>query len=89
MRAIREDGPETRFALSPARSYLLRDYSNDNPDDLTVLRDLIDEILTDHKFLIPGSMNRLVNQWRADLNRAIQAQSKKDEDKHPSERPAS
>ena len=89
MRAVQEDEGGTGFQFSPVGPFLLRDYSNDDADDLKVLRGLVEEILSDHKFLIPGSMNRLVNQWLADLDRAIEANSEKDEDKHQSEGPAS
>jgi hypothetical protein len=61
------------FPFNPAGPFLLRDYSNEDPDGLTVLRDLLEEIITQHKMLIPGSMNRLVIQWHADLHRAIDA----------------
>jgi hypothetical protein len=61
------------FRFHPAGPFLLRDYSNEDPDDLTVLRDLLEEIIAQHKLLIPGSMNRLMVQWHADLRRAIEA----------------
>ena len=89
MRAVQEDEGGTGFQFSPVGPFLLRDYSDDDTDDLKVLRDLLEEILTQHKTLVPGSMNRLMIQWHADLHRAIEAESKKDEDKDPSERPAS
>jgi hypothetical protein len=89
MRAIREDGRGTGFEFSPVGPFLLRNYSNNDAGDLKVLRGLLEEILTQHKILIPGSMNRLMIQWHADLHRAIEDKSEKSEDKHPSERPAS
>jgi hypothetical protein len=61
------------FPFNPAGPFLLRDYGSEDPDDLTVLRGLLEEIITQHKMLIPGSMNRLVIQWHADLHRAIEA----------------
>jgi hypothetical protein len=89
MRAVQADEGGTGFNFSPVGPFLLRDYSNDDVDDLKVLRGLVEEILTDHKFLIPGSMNRLMVQWHTDLDRGLKAKSEKDEDEHPSERPAS
>jgi len=89
MRAAQEDDRGTGFHFSPVGPFLLRDYSDDDADDLKVLRGLVEEILTDHKFLIPGSMNRLMVQWHADLHRAIEDKSEKDRDEHPSERTAS
>ena len=89
MRAVQEDDRGTGFAFVPVGPFLLRDYGNDDVDNLKVLRDLLEEILTQHKMLVPGSMNRLMIQWHADLHRAIEAESKKDEDKDPSETPAS
>jgi hypothetical protein len=77
------------FRLKPAGAFLLRDYSNDDVDDLKVLRGLLEEILTQHKTLVPGQMNRLVIQWHADLHRAIEADSENDEGKPRSEGPAS
>ena len=62
MRAVQADEGGTGFNFSPVGPFLLRDYSNDDVDDLKVLRGLVEEILTDHKFLIPGSMNRLMVQ---------------------------
>jgi len=79
----------TQFRMKPAGPFTLRDYSNDDPDDLKALRGLIEDILTDHKMLIPGSMNRLMTQWHADLHRATEANSDKGEDKRRTERPLS
>ena len=78
MRTVQEDEKATGFPLNPAGESLLRDYSNDDVDDLKVLRSLLEEILTQHKTLIPGSMNRLTIQWHADLHRAIEAKSEED-----------
>ena len=91
MRAIHEaDERPTGFQLGAGGGlFLLRDYSDDDVDDLKVLRGLVQQILTDHKFLIPGSMNRYMIQWHADLHRAIEAKGKKDENEHPGESPAS
>ena len=47
--------------------FLLRDYSNDDTDDLKGLRGLLEQIQTRHKLLIPGSMNRLIRQWEGRL----------------------
>ena len=58
------------FQFNPPCPYLLRDYSNEPAGDLAALRGLLETILTDHKMLIPGSMNRLMIQWHADLHRA-------------------
>jgi hypothetical protein len=77
------------FPFRPAGPFLLRDYSNDDPADLKVLGGLLEDILTDHKFLIPGSMNRLMIQWHADVRRGIEASSDKDEDDRRTERPVS
>jgi hypothetical protein len=77
------------FPLRPAGPFLLRDYSNDDPADLKVLGGLLEDILTDHKFLIPGSMNRLMIQWHADVRRGIETSSDKDEDDRRTERPVS
>jgi hypothetical protein len=66
--------PATGFQISRAGSYLLRDYSHDDPAALTELRGLLEQLITGpNKFLIPGSLNRLVIQWHADVHRAIQA----------------
>jgi hypothetical protein len=77
------------FPFKPTGPFLVRDYSNGDVDDLKVLRGLLEEILAQHKLLIPGSMNRLMIQWHADLNRAIEAKGERDEDKHRSESPVS
>ena len=69
--------PANGFPFNPVGPFLLRDYSNEDPADLTVLRGLLEEIITQHKTLIPGSMNRLMIQWHADLHRAIEAASEK------------
>jgi hypothetical protein len=73
----RDDRRTTGFQFNPAGLFVLRDYSNDDPASLTALRDLLEEIITGHKMLIPGSMNRLMIQWHADLHRAIEAASGK------------
>jgi hypothetical protein len=57
-----------------------REDSNDDPADLKVLRGLLEDILADHKFLIPGSMNRLMIRWHGDVRRGIEASCDKDED---------
>jgi hypothetical protein len=75
------------FAFKPVGPFLLRGYSDDDVDDLKVLCGLLEEILTQHKFLIPGSMNRLMIQWHADLHRAIEAKSENDEGKPPALNP--
>jgi hypothetical protein len=67
------DEAATQFRMNPAGPFTLRDYSDDDPADLRVLRDLLEEILTQHKMLIPGQLNRFVVQWHADLQRAIDA----------------
>jgi hypothetical protein len=59
------------FQFSPSGPFLLRDYSNEPAAGLTALSGLLAEILTRHRHLIPGSMNRLMVQWHADLHRAI------------------
>jgi hypothetical protein len=69
----------TQFRMRPVGAFLVRDYSDEDPADLLVLRDLIEEILTQHKMLIPGQMNRLMTQWHADLRRAIEANDEKEE----------
>lgn len=89
MRAVHEDGRGTGFEFSPVGPFLLRDYSSDDVDDLKVLRGLLEEILTQHKMLIPGSINRLMVQWHADLHRAIEAKREKEVGKPRSERPTS
>jgi hypothetical protein len=71
------DEPATQFRMNPAGPFTLRDYSGDDPADLRVLRDLLEEILTQHKMLIPGQLNRFVVQWHADLQRAIDAKPAK------------
>jgi hypothetical protein len=63
----------TGFRFKPAGPFALRDYSNDDPDDLKKLLALIDEIRTGHKLLIPGQLTRLMRAWRADLSKAVQA----------------
>jgi hypothetical protein len=73
----RDDQRATGFQFSPAGPFILRDYSHDDPASLTGLRALLEEIITGHKMLIPGSMNRLMIQWHADLHRAIEAASGK------------
>jgi hypothetical protein len=65
------------FRFNPVGPFLLRDYSNDDTDDLKGLRGLLEQIQTQHKLLIPGSMNRLIRQWEADLHRAIEAKNEK------------
>ena len=65
------------FRFNPVGPFLLRDYSNDDTDDLKGLRGLLEQIQTRHKLLIPGSMNRLIRQWEADLHRAIEAKNEK------------
>ncbi len=67
----------TGFRIAPVGPFLLRDYGDEDPGDLAVLRGLLGEIITQHKVLIPGSMNRLMIQWHADLHRAIEAASGK------------
>jgi hypothetical protein len=67
----RDEQRATGFQFSPAGSFILRDYSNDDPASLTALRALLEDIITGHKMLIPGSMNRLMIQWHADVHRAI------------------
>jgi hypothetical protein len=71
--ATHDEEPATQFRMTPTGPFTLRDYSNDDPADLTALRRLLEDILTDHKILIPGPMNRLMIQWHADLQRAIEA----------------
>ena len=66
------------FRFNPVGPYLLRNYSNDDPGDLKALHGLIEEILANHKLLIPGSMNRLIRQWEADLSKAIEDKIKND-----------
>jgi hypothetical protein len=73
MRAIQEDDRPAGFQFSPVGPFLLRDYSSDDVDDLKLLRGLLEEILTRHKMLVPGSMNRLMVQWRGDVDRGIEA----------------
>lgn len=70
LQSDRDEHRGSGFQFRPPGPFLLRDYSNDDPDDLAVLRGLLEEILTRHKLLIPGSMNRLMIQWHADLHRA-------------------
>ncbi|MGH3278249.1 MAG: hypothetical protein ACRDNW_03835 [Trebonia sp.] len=90
MRIETDEEPATQFRLKPAGAFLLRDYSNDDPADLKALRGLLEDILTQHKMLIPGSMNRLMVQWHADLHRAIEASGDKDEEgKRQTEKAAS
>ena len=76
MRTAQEDNTAAGFPLNPAGAFLLRDYSNDDTDDLKALRGLLEQILTRHKTLIPGSLNRLTIQWHADLYRAINAKNR-------------
>jgi hypothetical protein len=83
-------GASTGFLLNPEGLFRLRDYSNDDPAELKALRGLLENILTRHKTLIPGSMNRLVTQWHADVNRTIeQASSSEEEDNHRTRKAAS
>jgi hypothetical protein len=63
----------TGFRITPLGPFILRDYSGDDPAALTELRGLLAAIITDHRFLIPGSLNRLIIQWHADVDRAILA----------------
>jgi hypothetical protein len=63
----------TGFRIAPLGPFILRDYSGDDPATLTGLRSLLEAIITDHRFLIPGSLNRLIIQWHADVHRAILA----------------
>jgi hypothetical protein len=65
----------TQFRMKPAGPYMLRDYTNADPDDLKAAYLLVDALMEQHPALIPGSMNRLIRQWRADLSRAIPAPS--------------
>jgi hypothetical protein len=82
-------GASTGFLLNPAGLFRLRDYSNDDPAELKALRGLLENILTHHKMLIPGSMNRLIVQWHADVHRAIEEASNKNEGKRRTEKAAS
>jgi hypothetical protein len=82
-------GASSGFLLNPAGLFRLRDYSNDDPADLKALRGLLENILTDHKTLIPGSMNRLIDAWHADVNRAIEEASNKDEGNRRTQKAAS
>jgi hypothetical protein len=70
VRTDRDQERASGFHFNPPGLYLLRDYSNEPSCDLAVLSGLLEEILTRHKHLIPGSMNRLMIQWHADLHRA-------------------
>jgi len=84
-----ETDPAGPFRFRPLGPFLLRDYSDDDPDDLKVLRGLLEEIQARHKFLIPGQLARLLRQWEADLSKAIEAKGEKEEGKRPTERPPS
>ena len=84
-----ETDPRGPFRFQPVGPYLLRDYSNDDTDDLKALRGLLEQIQTRHKLLIPGSMNRLIRQWEADLSKAMEGKSKKEESKSQTEKAAS
>jgi hypothetical protein len=75
MRAAQEDARIARFGLNPAGPFVLRDYSGDDAGDLKALGGLLGEILAQHKALIPGSMNRLVAQWHADVRKGIEAEN--------------
>ena len=77
----------TGFRIKPAGPFILRDYTGENPEDLKELCALLEAILTHHKFLIPGSMNRLTVQWHADLQRAIEAASPAPAPAAPGDRP--
>jgi hypothetical protein len=84
-----ETDPAGPFRFQPVGPFLLRDYSNDDLDDLKRLRGLLEEIQTQHKMLIPGQLPRLIRQWEADLSKAIEARSGNDEDERQTERAAS
>jgi hypothetical protein len=84
-----ETDPKGPFRFTPVGPFLLRDYSNDDPDALKVLRGLLQEIQTRHKFLIPGQLARLIRQWETDLSKAIEDKSKNDDDKRQPEKAAS
>ena len=71
----------TRFRMNPARPYMLSDYASADPDDLKAACQLVDALMQQHPPLIPGSMNRLIRQWRTDLSRAIPAPSGETESK--------
>jgi hypothetical protein len=61
------------FHLSTRGPFQVRDYSNDALADLEPVYALVDALVEQHKILIPGSMNRLMRQWRNDLRIAIAA----------------
>lgn len=84
-----EKDPRGPFRFKPVGPFLLRDYSNDDTDDLKGLHGLLEQIQTRHKVLIAGSMNRLIRQWEADLSTAIEDKNKNDEDKSRTEKAAS
>lgn len=71
MRTDATEDPATGFRITPAGEFSLRDYGHEDPADLKALHGLLEEILIQHKTLIPGIINRLVIQWHADVRKAL------------------
>ncbi len=71
MRVTAAGSTATGFCMSPPGLAQLRDYSGDDLADLEPVYELVEKLAGQHKLMIPGSMVRLMRQWRSDLWVAI------------------
>ena len=74
MLTVADDRPNG-FRLATPGPFHVRDYTNEALTDLEPVFELVDALVEKHKLLIPGSMNRLMRQWRDDLQTAIDAKA--------------
>jgi hypothetical protein len=65
--------------------FQIRSYADEKLEDLEPVYELVDSIVEQHQALIPGSMNRLMRQWREDLWRAIEDINTKDAEEDAAE----
>lgn len=67
------DESATTSEMNLDGTFMLRDYTSADTASLTRLRADLEKILIEHRMLIPGRINRLVNQWHADVCRGLDA----------------
>jgi hypothetical protein len=66
------------FRVAPRGPFQVRNYDGESLPALEPVHEHVDALIENHKVLIPGSMMRLMHQWRDDLWTAIEAHAKKD-----------
>jgi hypothetical protein len=73
------EAPPTGFQFTPRGPFQVRNYDDEPLSALEPVYEHVDALIEKHKVFIPGSMVRLMRQWRDDLWRAIESHDKEAE----------